>query len=108
MPVYDLSITDEAGKSIPMGSRCWLSGLYSGVKWPDDYRFQILPGDAYEMSVDIARQIPESGRYFVTFRYLYDPESKDVRPRDDIKYPTDLWVGSAVSESTAIDLPKKP
>lgn len=108
MPIYELLITDEAGKSVPLGSRCGVSGLTFGMKWPDDYRFQILGGDAYEISVNIARPIPQPGRYLVTFRYIYNTESKDVKQHSSIIYPNDLWVGTAVSQPVAIDLPMVP
>lgn len=63
MPIYDLSITDSSGKAVPRGGRCKLSGLYSDMKWPDDYRIQILPGDAYETTIGLARELAVSGRY---------------------------------------------
>jgi len=72
MPIYEVSLTDSTGKAVPLGSRCGMSGLYSNLKWPDDYRIQILPGDAYEMVVDMAREYPLTGRFTVSFRYAFD------------------------------------
>jgi hypothetical protein len=106
MPVYDLSITDAAGKAIPPGIRCKFSGLYSDMKWPDDYRIQILPGDAYEMTVSFCREIPSSGRYSVSFRYTYDLASKTARQHPNIKYPDDLWTGTATSASATVEITK--
>jgi hypothetical protein len=108
MPIYSLTIADSDGKSLPMGGRCGNSGLYSNMKWPDDYQFQILPGDAYEMAVEICREIPVSASYKVTFEYQYDPTVKTRKQDDRIKYPGDLWVGSAKTEATAIEIAKQP
>ena len=108
MPIYELTIADSSGKKIPMGSRCAFSGLYSNLKWPDDYRIQILPGDAYEITVDTCRDIPASGTYTVSFRYHYDPSVKTPRQDFGIKYPDDLWIGSAVSEARQLELRKEP
>lgn len=108
MPIYSLTIADSTGKSLPMGGRCGMSGLYSNMKWPDDYRVQILPGDAYEMAVEICREIPVSASYKVTFEYQYDPTVKSRKQDDRIKYPSDLWVGTAKTEATTLEIAKQP
>ncbi|RYD30607.1 MAG: hypothetical protein EOP85_23630, partial [Verrucomicrobiaceae bacterium] len=38
MPVYDLNVKDAQGKEMPFSPGCGLSGLYSNIKWPDEYR----------------------------------------------------------------------
>ena len=103
MPVYDLSITDSSGKLIPLGGRCKLSGLYADLKWPDDYRLKILPGEAFETTIRLNRELTGLGPYGVTFRYTYDPASKTVRNFPEIKYPDDLWLGSSISDKVAIE-----
>ena len=108
MPFYEVSMTDSAGKSVPLGVRCKLSGLYSNIKWPDDYRFQVLPGDAYEMHVDIAREDGVSGKFSVRFRYTYAPAVVTASQRSGIQYPEDLWAGSAASEPVDIVIPEAP
>lgn len=108
MPIYDVSVTDSAGKAVPLGSRCGMSGLYSDMKWPDDYRIQIQPGDAYEMTVDMAREHPMVGKFTVSFRYTFDTSTKTPRSDPRIKYPDDLWVGSAVSAPVQIEIAKQP
>lgn len=108
MPIYDVSMMDSTGKAVPLGIRCGMSGLYSDMAWPDDYRVQILPGDAYEMLVDMAREYPLAGRFTVSFRYTYDPTVKTPRLDPSIKYPADLWVGSATSAPVEIEIPKQP
>jgi hypothetical protein len=108
MPIYDVSVTDSTGKAVPLGSRCGMSGLYSNLKWPDDYRIQILPGDAYEMAVDMAREYPLTGSFTVSFRYTFDMSTKTPRPDPSIKYPDDLWVGSATSAPVQIEIAKQP
>lgn len=106
MPIYDLSIADATGKPIPLGLRCKLSGLYTDMKWPDDYRIQVLPGDAYETTVDLSREIPASGTYSVSFRYCYDPTSKIAKEDRFITYPEDLWIGEAVSATKQLEFEK--
>jgi|GEM_PF-3520690 len=107
MPIYDVSITDSTGKVIPLESRCGNTGLYSDMTWPDDYRVQILPGDAYEMSVMVARELPLAGIYSFQFRYTYEPATKTTKQDSSIKYPDDLWVGSATSAPLDIDIPNQ-
>lgn len=108
MPYYSLSITDSTGANIPMGMRCGMSGLYSNLKWPDDYLIQILPHDAYEMTVALGRSIPAKGRYRVSFSYTYSSIKKAAREDAGIKYPGDLWTGTATSEPVDIELPESP
>lgn len=97
MPIYDLTITNAKGTPIPLGSRCAMYGLYSNLKWPDDYRVQVLPGDAYEMKVSLARALRESGTYSVSFRYHYKPNEPKMEEGRPIQYPDDLWVGEVTS-----------
>jgi hypothetical protein len=106
MPVYDLTVTNPKGEKIPIGGRCGLSGLYSDLKWPDDYRIQILPGHAYEMPVDLCREIPLDGPYTVTFRYHYDPKVETTKKDPSIQYPADLWIGIAETTPTEIRFSK--
>lgn len=108
MPFYKLTIADSSGKTIPIGGRCGNSGLWSGPKWPDDYRLMIGPGEAHELVVDLNREIPEAGEYTVTFEYHYDPVVTAAKGATGIKYPDDLWVGKARSEPVVISLPKLP
>lgn len=108
MPIYEVSMTDSAGKSVPLGSRCGVSGLYSNIKWPDDYRFQILPGDAYETHVYTAREDGISGKFSVRFRYTYDPAVVAAKQGSGIQYPADLWAGSVASASADIVIPEAP
>jgi hypothetical protein len=97
MPIYDLSITDDQGTQIPFYPRCGVFGLYANLKWPDDYRVQVLPGDAYEMKVSTVREIRESVTYAVSFRYQYKPKEKKTEGKRFIEYPDDLWVGEVSS-----------
>ncbi|HEY1120365.1 MAG TPA: hypothetical protein VGE67_02145 [Haloferula sp.] len=106
MPVYDLTVTDAKGEKIPIGSRCGMSGLYADIKWPDDYRIQILPGHAYEMPVELCREKPLDGPYTITFRYHYDPKAETTKKDPSIKYPDDLWVGSAETAPTEVRFEK--
>ena len=106
LPFYDVLMTDSAGKSVPLGGRCGVSGLYSGPKWPDDYRFQILPGDAYETHVDIAREYEISGKFSVRFRYTFDSATAAANKDLGIQYPEDLWSGSTASEPVEIVIPQ--
>ena len=106
LPFYDVSLTDSAGKAVPLGSRCGVSGLYSNIKWHDDYRFQILPGDAYETHVDIARDEGTSGKFTVRFRYTYDGAVAAANKGSGIPYPEDLWSGSTASEPVEIIIPE--
>ena len=106
MPVYNLTLSNSKGEVIPIGARCGLSGLYSSMKWPDDYRIQILPGHAYEMPVDLCREIPADGLYTVRFRYHYDPKGETTKKDPEIVYPADLWVGIAESKPKVIEFSK--
>ena len=106
MPVYDLTVTNPKGEKIPIGGRCGLSGLYSGMKWPDDYRIQILPGHAYEMPVNLCREQPLDGPHTITFRYHYDPKAETTKKDPSIEYPADLWVGSAETTPTEVRFEK--
>lgn len=106
MPFYDVSLTDSAGKAVPLAGRCGVSGLYSGPKWPDDYRIQILPGDAYETHVDIARDEGISGKFTVRLRYTYDGAVAAANKGSGVPYPEDLWSGSTASEPVEIVIPE--
>lgn len=106
LPFYDVQMTDSAGKSVPLGGRCGVSGLYSDAKWPEDYRFQILPGDACERHVDIAREHELSGKFSVRFRYTYDSTVASASRDSGIQYPQDLWSGSTASEPLEIVIPE--
>jgi hypothetical protein len=106
MPVYDFTVADAKGEKIPIGSRCGLSGLYSNLKWPDDYRIQILPGDAYEMPVNLCREQPLDGPYTITFRYHHDPKAETTKKDPSIQYPADLWVGVAETTPTEVRFKK--
>lgn len=97
MPIYDLTIINAQGTPIPLGSRCGMFGLYSNLKWPDDYRVQVLPNDAYEMKVILARELRESGTYSVSFRYHYKPNEPNREDGRPIQYPDDLWAGEVTS-----------
>lgn len=108
MPIYDLTVTDSKGEKIPIGGRCGLSGLYSDLKWPDDYRIQILPGHAYEMPVDLCRELPLDGPHAVTFRYHYDPKVETTKKDPSIQYPADLWIGIAKTAPTEVRFSKAP
>jgi len=93
--VLEITLSNDKGEKIPLGLRCGLSGLYSSMKWPDDYRIQILPGHAYEMPVGLCREIPSDGLYTVTFRYIYDSKAETIKKDPAIQYPADLWTGIA-------------
>ena len=106
LPFYDVSLTDSAGKAVPLAGRCGVSGLYSNIKWPDDYRFQILPGDAYETHVDIAREYGIAGKFTVRLRYTYDGAVAAANKGSGVPYPEDLWSGSTASEPVQIVIPE--
>lgn len=108
MPQYALSIVDSTGMSIPMGTRCGMSGLYSGLKWPDDYLIRLRPGDAYEMTVNLYRSIPVRTRYRVSFSYTYSTLKKPGKENTGIQYPDDLWRGTATSKPVELELPTSP
>ncbi|RYD21957.1 MAG: hypothetical protein EOP88_09605 [Verrucomicrobiaceae bacterium] len=108
MPVYDLNVKDAQGKEMPFSLGCGLSGLYSNIKWPDDYRIQILPGDTYEMKLRLNREIPSSGKYSVTFSYTYDVNSGLRPPQKGIVYPEDLMGGTVTSDTIQVDLKQYP
>lgn len=105
LPFYEVSLTDSSGKPVPLSGRCGISGLYADTKWPDDYRIQIRPGDAYETHVDLARDESIHGKFTVRFRYTYDGAVAATKMTRDIQYPEDLWSGSAESEPVEIVIP---
>jgi hypothetical protein len=106
LPFYDVSLTDSAGKTVPLTARCGVSGLYSDIKWPDDYRIQILPGDAYETHVHTAREDGITGKFNVRLRYTYDGAVAAANKGVGIQYPADLWSGSTASEPVEIVIPE--
>ena len=108
MPIYEIVMTDAAGKAVPLGGRCLLMDNFTDENWYDDYLIQILPGHPYETSVDLGREIPSAGRYTVRFRYIYDPKRKTPRQNPNLKYPDDLWIGTATSAPHEVELPKRP
>ena len=108
LPFYEITLSNDKGEKIPLGLRCGLSGLYSSMKWPDDYRIQILPGHAYEMPVGLCREIPSDGLYTVTFRYIYDSKAETIKKDPAIQYPADLWTGIAEAPPKEIHLSKVP
>ena len=62
LPVYALKVVDPAGKELPMGERCGLSGLYSDLKWPDDYEIVIPAKGRTELTVRFSRPIPSTAK----------------------------------------------
>ena len=107
MPFYTFTVLDRSGAPLPLRGRCGLSGLYSNMTWPDDYRVQILPADAYEMWLDVPHAISAADEYNVKFEYRYDPTVQGKKQRNDaFAYPEDLWIGSARSGSANVFLNK--
>jgi hypothetical protein len=103
MPFYRVTVVDDSGKTLGLFGRCASCGLWADIKWPDDYIIQIMPGDSYEMRVDIYQDVPKSGNYKVTFEYVFDPDGRKLKAIID-KYPEGLWRGTARSKDISLKL----
>lgn len=103
MPYYRFTILDGTGQALKLSSRCGVSGLWSGIKWPDDYVIQIRAGDSYEMQVGIPHIVPSEGDYKVSFEYVFDSKEKSSR-KTGITYPDGLWEGRASSKEVKLRL----
>ena len=59
-----------------------------------------------ELTVRLSRQIPATAIYMVSFTYTFDPALKTVRQVPEIKYPADVWIGTASSAEQEMELGK--
>lgn len=102
-PYYDFSVFNSKGEQMKLALRCGLSGLYSNLKWPDDYLLVLEPGTKKSVDLDLPFEIPSEGDYQVTLSYIYDstPDKKIL----NADYPEDLWKG--ITKSNLITIPLK-
>ncbi len=103
MPHYKLDIVGQDGKSLPLGPRCGVSGLWAHMKWPKEYIITMKPGESVDQEIWSHHMIPEDGTYTVTFSYTYKSGTTSLNPE---KYPDGLWEGEAKSKSVNVDLEK--
>lgn len=106
LPFYSFHVTDADGKELRMATRHFVSGLYPGTKWPDDYLVVLKPGGAYSRQLDLLFTIPKTGDYTVTFHYVMDI-SKDRYKGKLLEYPEQAWKGTASSKPATFRLVKQ-
>lgn len=101
-PFYRFIITNDQGEALPLGGRCWTSGLWADTQWPDDYLIVLKPGEVYEKWVIIPCRIPAADRYLVSFEYVYDkvPAGKGL----ELPVPPGAWIGRAVAAPVMLEL----
>ncbi len=93
MPYYDFSVYDSTGRSVSIGGRCKLSGLWAGTEWPKDYLIIIKAGESFELPLSFFPFDLEDGQYQVALSYIYSNDGTRNRKGLSYDYPKDLWTG---------------